>query len=227
MSVDQETEPETAFLMDRHQNSDFDTQAARCTGSRAKRMIDILGSLTGLIILSPALVLLALAIRFQDGGPVFFRQERTGLDGNIFRIWKFRTMRYQIIKTPFEQTRGTDDPRVTRLGRWLRTWSMDELPQLLNVLTGDMSLVGPRPHPVELDASLAPHFPSYALRYSVRPGLTGVAQVNDARGPITKFSEMQRRLEFDLHYIRNWSIASDITILFRTLKFLNSGKTSR
>ena len=226
MSVDQETEPDFSGVTGWEDYPEFDERAARCVASPFKRLIDFFGSATGLIILAPGLILLGLAIRFQDGGPIFFRQKRTGLHGKSFRIWKFRTMRHQTAQQPFEQTKGNYDPRVTSLGRWLRAWSLDELPQLINVLTGDMSLVGPRPHPVELDAVLAPQFSCFALRYSVRPGITGVAQTNGARGPIADLSDMQRRLDFDLRYIRNWSVGGDILIALATLSSLRSDRST-
>lgn len=225
MSVDQETEPDFSAVTGWEDYPGFDERAARCVASPFKRLIDIIGSAAGLIILVPGLILIGLAIRFQDGGPIFFRQERTGIHGKSFRIWKFRTMQHQTAQQPFEQTKGNYDPRVTSLGRWLRAWSLDELPQLINVFTGDMSLVGPRPHPVELDAVLAPRFSSFALRYTVRPGITGIAQIKGARGPITDLSDMQRRLDFDLRYIRSWSVGGDVLIALATLRSLRSDRS--
>ncbi|MEP3046327.1 MAG: sugar transferase [Roseibium sp.] len=192
-------------------------QANRCSNSGSKRLMDIVLSTSALIILSPVLAFIALGIFVQDRGPVFFRQERAGMNGETFRIWKFRTMTVQPPTSSFQQTMGKDDPRVTTLGRWLRVSSLDELPQLFNILKGEMSLVGPRPHPVELDKIYAPQIDKYVLRRSVRPGLTGAAQITGARGAIAGTTEMKTRLELDLAYITNWSFLGDFVILFQTL----------
>ena len=191
-------------------------RAAVCASSRLKRALDIVLASAGLVAISPLLTLIAIVVFLQDRGPVFFRQRRSGLNGKVFWIWKFRTMR-QEIGYPFRQTTGKSDPRITPVGRWLRRASLDELPQLFNVMSGDMSLVGPRPHPVELDDRLEPRHPDYKLRWLVRPGITGTAQINGCRGPINTDTELQRRLEHDLGYIRGWSLLSDITILALTV----------
>ena len=195
----------------------FAEMAERCARSRLKRTLDIIGSGLGLVALSPLLGLVALVIYLQDRGPVLFRQQRTGLNGQVFLIWKFRTMRTECAGGTFRQTEGRDDPRITRLGRLLRATSLDELPQLLNVLAGEMSLVGPRPHPVALDQRLVDHFENYLLRQSVRPGLTGLAQIRGARGAILHRSDMERRLRHDLEYIRAWSVFRDLKIIATTL----------
>ncbi|MBO6757217.1 MAG: sugar transferase [Roseibium sp.] len=226
MTYNQEAEPDFSALAEGPISPGLKACASICARSRLKRFIDIAGSSFGLAVLTPGLSLIALAIFLQDGGPVFYRQTRTGLDQKPFQVWKFRTMLHQKAKVPFEQTKGPDDPRVTRLGRLLRALSLDELPQLFNVLVGEMSLVGPRPHPIELDALLAPQFPAYTLRYCVKPGLTGQAQINGARGPIITLADMQKRLQFDLQYIRDWSIRGDITIILKTLRALNAGKNA-
>lgn len=197
--------------------------ADSCRNSRTKRFIDIVASASGLVLLSPILALLMGLIFLQDRGPVFFRQKRTGLDGEVFHIWKLRSMSVPPKPTPFRQTRGPHDPRITPLGRWLRATSLDELPQLVNVLAGEMSLVGPRPHPVELDAFYKPRFEAYMQRYSVRPGLTGNAQVSGARGPIDSREDMRNRLQHDLDYIRDWSVWLDVRLIFRTVLFPSKG----
>ena len=195
----------------------FQDQVNRCNGSGYKRFLDIVLCVLALIVLAPVLVLISLGILIQDRGPVFFRQNRTGLDGKIFRIWKFRTMKVQPATASFQQINGKNDPRVTSFGRWLRALSLDELPQLLNILKGDMSLVGPRPHPIDLDEIYAPLNDCYVLRQRVRPGLTGLAQIMGARGAINSLPDMETRLEYDLSYIRGWSFLRDIVIIFKTL----------
>ncbi|MEM7299693.1 MAG: sugar transferase [Pseudomonadota bacterium] len=191
--------------------------AERCRHSRAKRVIDIAGAGIGLVLLSPLLLFLALATKGQDAGPVFFRQRRSGLNGQEFLIWKFRTMRHDPAQTEFHQTNGRDDPRVTRLGRWMRSNNLDELPQLLNVITGDMSLVGPRPHPVALDRELEPLADHYRLRHLVKPGITGLAQISGHRGAVKSAQALEQRLTSDLHYIRNWSLMKDFAIIIKTV----------
>lgn len=196
--------------------TDLRERAAICVSSRLKRALDFMLASGGLAVISPLLTLIALAVFLQDRGPVFFRQRRSGLNGKVFWIWKFRTMRREI-GFPFRQTTGRSDPRITPVGRWLRRASLDELPQLFNVMSGDMSLVGPRPHPVELDDRLAPRHPDYTLRWLVKPGITGQAQISGCRGPIHTDIELQRRLEHDLRYIRGWSLLSDVRILALTV----------
>ena len=192
-------------------------QIDRCLGSRAKRTLDVLGSLLGLLLLSPLMLPVMVLVFIQDRGPVFFRQRRTGLNGRVFLIWKFRTMSSPSDPGAFRQTTGPVDPRITPLGRWLRASSIDELPQLINVLKGEMSLVGPRPHPTELDEAFADRIAGYRLRHCVRPGLTGMAQVGGARGPIETLKDMQVRYDLDLKYIREWSLAGDLRLMLRTV----------
>jgi lipopolysaccharide/colanic/teichoic acid biosynthesis glycosyltransferase len=182
-----------------------------------KRAADLAGSTAGLLILSPLLCLVAALVFLTDFGPVFFRQKRTGLNGEVFEIYKFRSMRLRPVNTPFEQTKGRYDPRITWVGRWMRATSVDELPQLVNVMRGEMSLVGPRPHPVELDQEYSTLISGYDARFDVVPGLTGVAQVSGARGPIEKIEDMQRRYNLDRYYIENWSLKLDMQIIFKTV----------
>lgn len=201
-------------------------KAGRCVGSRAKRLFDLFGSGVGLVLLLPVLALIGFAVYAHDRGPVFFRQQRTGLDGRVFSIWKFRTMRFEGSGKRFRQTSGRSDPRVTPVGRVLRATSLDELPQLINVLTGEMSLVGPRPHPVALDICLAPQFKNYRMRQTVRPGLTGLAQIMGARGPVHCRDDMERRLGYDLAYIQGWSLLGDIRIVIATILSPSGGKSA-
>ena len=171
-----------------------------------KRLVDILGALVGLIILSPVMLVVAVVVYVSMGPPVLFRQERAGLNGRPFMLYKFRTM------LDLRDERGNllpDEKRLTRVGRFLRNWSLDELPQFWNVLKGDMSLVGPRPLLME-------YLPFYTerekLRHSVKPGITGWAQINGRN--LLSWNE---RLEMDVWYVENWSILLDIKILFLTV----------
>jgi len=183
--------------------------------SRLKPAMERAAAAAGLAVLSPFLLLVAAAIRLDSPGPVLFRQARHGRDGEIFHIYKFRTMTAAASREGFRQaTRG--DARVTRIGRILRTTSIDELPQLLNVALGDMALVGPRPHPLELDRQFQAEIADYMLRYRVRPGITGLAQVSGHRGPTPTTESMARRVALDLEYIEGWSLATDFRILIRT-----------
>jgi Undecaprenyl-phosphate glucose phosphotransferase len=181
----------------------------------AKRCIDVLFAGIALTTLLPLLATVAVAIKFDSPGPVLFRQKRCGFNGSCFQIYKFRTMSVledgpSIIQAQFA------DKRVTRLGTWLRRTSIDELPQLLNVLEGTMSLVGPRPHAVAHDNRFDKIVRNYAFRRRVKPGLTGWAQVNGCRGPTPTAASIERRVEYDLWYIDNWSFRLDFAILLQT-----------
>jgi len=167
------------------------------------------------IALLPLLAIVALAIKLDSPGPVFFRQQRCGFNGRSFRIYKFRTMSV-LEDGPSIVQAQLGDKRFTRLGSWLRRTSIDELPQLLNVLNGTMSLVGPRPHAVAHDNEFDKVVRNYAFRRRVKPGLTGWAQVNGCRGPTPTHASIEQRVEFDLWYIDNWSLSLDISILLRT-----------
>jgi len=182
----------------------------------AKRAIDIVIAASALIFLAPVLFVIAAAIKLDSSGPVFFRQRRNGYRGREFRILKFRTMSVLEDGDSVTQARR-DDQRVTRIGRWLRKSSFDELPQLLNILRGEMSLVGPRPHAVAHDELYAKLIENYELRQHVKPGVTGWAQVNGLRGETPTVDLMFRRIEFDLWYAANSSVMLDLHILVRTL----------
>ena len=183
-----------------------------------KRAADILVSLLLLLLLFPLLLIITIIIPLSSSGSPFFLQRRSGLDSREFFVFKFRTMYTATGSCPASPNQASvNDPRVTRIGRFLRRTSLDELPQLLNVLLGDMSLVGPRPHAVEHNAYYRQHIPGYMQRHSVKPGITGLAQVNGLRGETPCISLMARRLQCDLEYQRKWSLRLDFKILMLTL----------
>jgi Undecaprenyl-phosphate glucose phosphotransferase len=185
-----------------------------------KEIEDRLIALLILIFIAPLLALIALAIKLDSPGPVIFRQKRYGFNQNLIEVWKFRTM-YSDGANPGGAMQATkNDPRVTRLGRFLRKSSLDELPQFVNVLLGDMSIVGPRPHPVELTSSgrrFEEIVDRYAARHRVKPGITGWAQVNGWRGETDTVEKVQKRVEHDLYYIDNWSVWFDFLIIIKTI----------
>ncbi|PSC03127.1 undecaprenyl-phosphate glucose phosphotransferase [Alsobacter soli] len=182
---------------------------------RQKRCLDCFVAAGGLLVLSPLLLLVALAIRLEGPGPVLFRQHRQGFNGAKFSILKFRSMLVLEDGAVIRQAqRG--DPRITRVGAFIRRTSLDELPQLFNVLRGDMSLVGPRPHAVAHDNLYDAMIANYAKRWHVKPGLTGWAQVNGSRGETPTVESMEARVRYDLWYIDNWSLWLDLRILLRT-----------
>lgn len=190
-------------------------------GGFSKRMLDIMGSAMGLILLSPVFLAIAIAVRMSSPGPIIFKQRRVSLGGKTFKIYKFRTM-MQMRDEQRELIQGADateawtrrdDPRITRIGRWLRRTSLDELPQLLNVFKGQMSLVGPRPERPELIARFREDWRGYMLRQHVKAGMTGWAQVNGLRG----YTSLRKRLQYDLFYVRHWSLWFDMRILWLTV----------
>ena len=182
--------------------------------SLVKRTLDIAISGAALVTLAPVCAAIALAVRLSDGGPVFYRQRRMGLDGRPFDILKFRSMVVGAEESSGPIWTSPGDARRTRVGAFLRNWSLDELPQLLNVLRGEMSLVGPRPERPEFVREFKEKFPQYMLRHRVRAGITGWAQVHGWRGN----TSLSKRIEYDLYYIENWSLALDIKILWMTLR---------
>ena len=187
----------------------------RGLGGLSKRGLDIVGSFLALLLFSPALLVCAIGVRRSGPGPVIFKQRRVSLAGETFKIYKFRTMHCVEDEQDPGDAKWTarDDPRVTRFGRFLRRTSLDELPQLLNVLKGQMSLVGPRPERPELIARFREDWRGYMLRQHVKAGMTGWAQVNGLRGD----TSLRRRLRYDLHYIRYWSLGFDLKILWMTI----------
>jgi Undecaprenyl-phosphate glucose phosphotransferase len=181
-----------------------------------KRAFDMLAAGLGIILLSPLLLTSVLLIKLDSKGPVLFTQTRNGFNGRSFRIFKFRTMSV-LEDGPHIRQATRDDPRVTSVGRWLRRTSIDELPQLFNVLGGSMSLVGPRPHALAHNTEYERLVANYAFRYHVKPGISGWAQVNGFRGETSTVDLMEKRVEFDLWYVSNWSFWLDIRILWKTL----------
>jgi len=185
------------------------------TGILFKDIMDRSVAVLLLVILSPYLLLVALGIKITSKGPVFFKQERHGWDGSVFKIWKFRSMYVHDEGAEVTQaSRG--DKRVTPIGRHLRRTSVDELPQLFNVLFGDMSLVGPRPHAVAHNEFYDDHIDAYLARHRIKPGITGLAQINGCRGETEELSMMLERVQYDVEYINNWSFWLDIQILIKT-----------
>lgn len=178
-----------------------------------KRTVDIVGSFVGLVVTSPLLLVVAIAIRATSKGPVIFSQERIGQHNRPFKMYKFRTMYVQDVKEEKKGWTTKDDPRVTKVGRFLRRTSIDELPQLFNILVGDMSLVGPRPERPQYVEKFKEEIPRYMVKHQVRPGLTGWAQINGYRGD----TSIRKRIEYDIYYIENWSLEFDIKIMFLTI----------
>jgi putative colanic acid biosysnthesis UDP-glucose lipid carrier transferase len=191
----------------------------------AKQISDFVLGCLCLLLAAVPMAVIALAIRLTSRGPAFFRQSRYGLDGREIRIWKFRTMSVCEDGENAVQAKR-DDPRVTWLGAILRRTSLDELPQLFNVLAGNMSLVGPRPHASAQNEEYRTQIAGYMLRHKVKPGITGLAQVSGWRGGTESPEDMRNRIECDLRYIREWSLWLDITILFRTIFVVLSAKNA-
>ena len=187
-------------------------------GSNAiiKRIEDIVLSTLILIMISPVLLGLALAVKFTSKGPVFFKQNRYGIDGKPIKVWKFRSM--NVMEDGAKVTQATkNDSRFTPIGQFIRKTSLDELPQFINVLQGQMSIVGPRPHAVAHNEEYRKLVDGYMLRHKVKPGITGWAQINGWRGETDTLDKMEKRIEFDLEYIRNWSLFFDLKIVFLTI----------
>ena len=181
----------------------------------AKRLFDIAVSLALIVLLLPVLAGITLAVAVESRGPVLFCQRRTGMGGRIFAMFKFRSMR--VMENGAEVVQATqNDPRVTRVGRTLRATSLDELPQLFNVLSGEMSLVGPRPHAVAHDHYYGARIANYAVRQKAKPGMTGWAQVNGARGETPQLRHMQARVDLDTWYVEHHSFLLDLKILAKT-----------
>ena len=179
----------------------------------SKRVVDVVFSLIGLVVFSPVMLISAIAIRCTSRGPVIFKQERIGLHNKPFKMYKFRTMEVQKPSTEKQGWTTKDDPRVTKVGKLLRRTSMDELPQLFNILKGDMSVVGPRPERPQFVDKFKEEIPRYMVKHQVRPGLTGWAQINGYRGD----TSIKRRIEYDIFYIENWTMSFDIKIMFLTI----------
>jgi len=177
-----------------------------------KRVFDIFAALLGIIITSPIMLVVAILIKLTSKGPVIFKQERVGLHNKTFKMYKFRSMKVQSEKKEKKGWTTKNDPRVTSVGRFIRKTSIDELPQLFNILRGDMSLVGPRPERPQFVEKFMEEIPRYNVKHQVRPGLTGWAQVNGLRGD----TSIRKRVEYDIYYIENWSFFFDIRIILMT-----------
>ncbi len=178
-----------------------------------KRLVDIVGSLCGIIVLSPFLLVVAIIVKCTSKGPIIYKQERVGLHNKSFKMYKFRTM---YVQTEAEEKKGwttKDDPRVTKAGKVFRRTSIDELPQLFNILKGDMSIVGPRPERPQFVEKFREEVPRYMIKHQVRPGLTGWAQINGYRGD----TSIRKRIDYDIYYIENWSMGFDFKIMFLTI----------
>jgi len=186
------------------------------SGVALKRLMDIVLASAALILLAPLFLVVAIAIRMESRGPALFLQTRQGFNKNLFRIVKFRSMTTMEDGAAVRQATA-NDARITRVGRFIRKFNIDELPQLLNVLRGEMSLVGPRPHALAHDEQFEPEIALYARRHNVKPGITGWAQVNGLRGETDTAEKIARRVHYDLYYIDNWSLALDVWILFLTV----------
>lgn len=182
-----------------------------------KETEDILLASVIFVLILPILFAVGLAVKLDSPGPVFFRQNRAGWNGKTFRIWKFRSMYVHQEDAGKVKQAQKDDPRITRVGKFIRRTSLDELPQILNVLSGDMSLVGPRPHAIQHDEEYSKRISDYFARHHIKPGITGLAQVRGLRGETTDIDQMVQRIESDIEYINNWSVWLDLTILLRTV----------
>ncbi|MDE6942036.1 MAG: exopolysaccharide biosynthesis polyprenyl glycosylphosphotransferase, partial [Lachnospiraceae bacterium] len=177
-----------------------------------KRIVDIVGALFAIVLASPFMLAAAVGVKVTSRGPLIFKQERVGLHNKPFQMYKFRSMEVQNDADEKKGWTTKNDPRVTKVGRLLRSTSIDELPQLFNVLKGDMSLIGPRPERPLFVEKFKEEIPRYMIKHQVRPGITGWAQVNGYRGD----TSIKKRIEYDLYYIENWSMGFDFKILFLT-----------
>lgn len=184
------------------------------TAALSKAVMDRSIALLAIILLSPVLLVTAIAVKLSSPGPVLFKQKRHGWNGQVIKVWKFRSMCLHDDSEVKQASR--EDPRITRVGRFIRRTSIDELPQLFNVLQGRMSLVGPRPHAVAHNNYYTGKITAYMARHRIKPGITGLAQVNGCRGETETLEKMERRVELDLQYINNWSVWLDIKILIKT-----------
>lgn len=194
------------------------------SGVMSKYLQDKILSAIFLLIAAPFMLFVGLLIKLESPGPVFFKQTRYGADGRRIKVWKFRSM--TTCEDNVVKQASADDIRVTRVGRIIRRYSIDELPQLFNVLLGDMSIVGPRPHAVNHNEEYRKKISGYMLRHKLKPGITGWAQVNGWRGETDVLDKMQKRIEHDLFYLRNWSTLLDIKIIFMTVLTIFIGKNA-
>jgi putative colanic acid biosynthesis UDP-glucose lipid carrier transferase len=191
----------------------------------SKRLTDIVVATITLAVAAPLMLLIALLVKFSSRGPAIFKQRRYGLDGREITVYKFRSMTVTEDSGPIRQA-TKDDARVTTIGRFLRRTSLDELPQLINVLQGRMSLVGPRPHAVAHNELYRKLIKGYMVRHKVPPGITGLAQVHGLRGETSTIEQMEARVQYDLEYLRNWSVMLDLKILLKTLTIVARGRNA-
>lgn len=189
---------------------------SRRRGALGKDIMDRTLALLALTLLSPVMFAAAIAVKVSSPGPVIFKQERHGWDGRVIRVWKFRSMKLHVENNASVTQAQREDPRITRVGKFIRRTSIDELPQLFNVLQGRMSMVGPRPHAVAHNEFYSDKINAYLARHRIKPGITGLAQVNGFRGETETLDKMQKRVEYDLEYINNWSLWLDAKILIKT-----------
>ena len=189
------------------------------TNALVKRVSDVILSSVILVLISPILAILAIGVKMSSPGPVIFKQKRNGLDGEEIIVYKFRSMRAMDNGHVVKQA-TKDDPRITRFGAFIRKTSLDELPQFINVLQGRMSIVGPRPHAVAHNEEYRRLIKAYMVRHKVKPGITGWAQVNGYRGETDTIEKMQARVEYDLEYLRNWTLTLDLQIIIRTIRLV-------
>jgi putative colanic acid biosynthesis UDP-glucose lipid carrier transferase len=189
------------------------------TNELVKRVSDVVLATLILVLISPLMIAIAIGVRLSSPGPVIFKQRRNGLDGGEITIWKFRSMRAQD-NGPVVRQATRNDPRITGFGAFIRRTSLDELPQFFNVLQGTMSIVGPRPHAVAHNEEYRRVIKAYMVRHKVKPGITGWAQVNGHRGETDTLDKMVARVEYDLEYLRNWSLGLDLQIIVRTVRLL-------
>jgi putative colanic acid biosysnthesis UDP-glucose lipid carrier transferase len=194
---------------------DLNTPMSSGLGGVFKTLFDMSFALVALVLLAPLMITIAIAIKLTSPGPVLFKQPRLGLNGKKFSVYKFRSMKvHQEHGTVTQATK--DDPRITPIGQFLRRTSLDELPQFLNVLKGEMSVVGPRPHALQHNEMYKDLLELYMLRHRVKPGITGWAQIHGYRGETDTVDKMAKRVQFDLHYIQNWSLWMDVKIIVWT-----------
>jgi len=189
------------------------------TNRLVKRVSDVILASIILVLISPILLGVAIGVKLSSPGPIIFRQRRNGLDGEEIIVYKFRSMRVMDDGKVVQQA-TKEDPRITRFGSFLRRSSLDELPQFINVLQGRMSIVGPRPHAVAHNEQYRELIKAYMVRHKVKPGITGWAQIHGLRGETDTIDKMQARVEYDLEYLRNWSLGLDLQIIARTIKLV-------
>lgn len=220
MSVQSSANPGTASSGEGDLRANWE-RISRALQLRSKRFFDLTVAMAALVILSPLFVIVSVLIKYDSPGRVFFRQPRWGKDNAIIHVYKFRSMASNVCDVSGVTQTVEGDPRVTRIGKFLRRANLDELPQLFNVLRGDMSLVGPRCHAVGMRAAGRLYeelVPNYHQRHQMRPGITGLAQMRGFRGPTDTAFKSRVRVAFDLHYVENFSFALDLKIIIGTIK---------